>query len=766
MKIDLHVHSNWSRHPNEWILRKLGAQESYSDPLDVYRIAKARGMDAVTITDHNSIDACLSIAHLPDTFMSSEYTTYFPSDGCKVHVVCYRITPEQHEQIQQERSDIYRLVAFLKREKILHTLAHAFFGPNGKMSPEHFHQLLGLFDTWEINGAKDSWANRSLRAILDVAKPDHKLTAGSDDHSSLTIAHAWTEVRDAQNLSEFFEGVRCGKTVIGGSSSTPHTLALNIYSVGWQWLKHTNAVNGFSSTVDRYLLPAELLEARSIAKRIWMNTKAMNPRYWGRDIALALVNRELEGINRAPVDDVPLSHQWFRILEGITNRYIGKMGNRLIEQFCQRDFYDMFSNLGSPVALYALIAPYFVAFANFASQRKLARETLRQYSPTERQPVKVAKFTDTFGTIDGVSRTLDEQLAEALRTGKDYTIISCVGENNRSGLKLFEPVGMIPAPEFEQQQLCWPPLLKMMDYCYEEQFTHLQASTPGPVGLAGLLVARTLKIPFQAVYHTQIPDFVGKVTDDPLLEELARKYCLWFYDCAETIFAPSEHTRNQLVRHGIKAEKIRVYPRGVDTDFFHPSRRTRYWESAWGVQPGTVKALYVGRVSREKNLPLLVKAFKKLIDRMRPSSRTSGRPAVVLLVVGKGGYWDEMKEECLGYPVLFAGELEGDKLAEAYASADFFVLPSTTDTHGRVVLEAMASGLPCIVSDVGGPRENVATGVTGFVVPADDERALADALWAVAVRVDRQTMGRRAREFSEGKSFSSAFEQMWKLFAA
>lgn len=654
MKIDLHVHSNWSKHPNEWILRKLGAQESYTDPEDVYRIARARGMDAVTITDHNCIEACLAIAHLENTFISAEYTTYFPTDGCKVHILCYHITPEQHEQIQQERSDIFRLAAFLKREKIVHTVAHAFFGPNGKMSTEHFQQLLELFDTWEINGAKDSLANQRLRAVLAIAKPDAKLTAGSDDHSSLTIANAWTEVSDARNVSEFIEGVRYGRAVTGGISSTPHMLAQNIYSVGWQWLKHTNVVNGFSTAVDRYLLPPELLESRSIAKRIWMNTKAMNPRHWGRDIALAFVNRELERISRPTVGEVPLSQQWFRVLESITNKYIAKLGNSIIEQFYRRQFYDMFSNLGLPVALYTLVAPYFVAFSNFAAQRKLAEDTLKLYRPHESRPVKVAKFTDTFGTIDGVSRTLDEQLDQAVKTGKDYTIISCVGQNNRRGLKLFEPVGMIPAPEFEQQKLCWPPLLKMLDYCYQEQFTHLQASTPGPVGLAGLIVARTLQVPFQAVYHTQVPEFVGRVSDDPFLEDLTRKYCLWFYDCAETIFAPSQHTRSELMRGGIKAEKIRVYPRGVDTDFFHPSRGAGYWETQWGVQPGTTKALYVGRVSREKNLPLLVKAFKTVIDDMRPGGSKSEKPALALMVVGNGGYWEEMKQECEGYPVLFA----------------------------------------------------------------------------------------------------------------
>ena len=396
MKIDLHVHSNWSRNPNEWILRKLGAHESYTDPFDVYKIAKARGMDAVTITDHNSIDACLALSGLTDTFISCEYTTYFTSDGCKVHIVCYNITPEQHERIQQVRSDIFTLVPFLKKEKIVHSLAHAFFGPNGKLTAEHFHELLGLFDTWEINGAKDPLANQYLRMILDTVKPSRKLTAGSDDHSSLTIAHTWTEVLGAGSVTDFFEGIRQGKALIGGGASSPHTLAMNIYSVGWQWLKHTNAVNGIAGGLDRYLLPAQLRETQSMAKKIWTNTRAMNSRYWGRDIALGLINRELEQMNNAHLNELLPSLQWFHVVDSVTNKYIAKLGNRIIEQFCRRDFYDMFSSLGLPVALYALVAPYFVAFANFAKQRKIGRDALKRYRPDDVQPAKIAKFTDTF----------------------------------------------------------------------------------------------------------------------------------------------------------------------------------------------------------------------------------------------------------------------------------------------------------------------------------------------------------------------------------
>ncbi|HTY24835.1 MAG TPA: glycosyltransferase [Desulfomonilaceae bacterium] len=765
MRIDLHVHSNSSKHPNEWILRQLGAQECYTPPEEVYRIAKARGMDAVTITDHNSIDGCLAIAHHPDTFVSCEYTTYFPDDGCKAHVVCYNITPEQHQRIQEVRSNIFELAAFLKRHRIVHTLAHALFGPNSKLTPEHFQHFLRLFDTWEINGAKDFWANHCLKLILDAVKPDHKVTAGSDDHSGLTIAHAWTEVAGAGSIKEFFDGVVEGKTIIGEKKSTPHTLAWNIYSVGWQWLKHTNVVNGSLSILDRYLLAPEVQKNRSLGKG-WLNSLVVSPRYWAREIAVAAIGREFEKADNGSFNYLPDCERWFHLMDAITSKHIVKLGNKMINELAARNYHSLFSNTGLPFALYALLAPFFAAFGKYASQRALGRELLQRYGLKEIQPIKVAKFTDTFGTVDGVSRTLDEQLREAVRTGKDYTIISCVGENSRCGLKVFPPLGMIDTPEFEQQKLCWPPILKILDYCYTEQFTHIQASTPGPVGLAAMITAKTLGLPFQAVYHTHIPEFVGKVTDDPFMEELCRKYCLWFYDSADVIFTPSEHTRSYLAKHGLRREKIKVYPRGVDTSFFTPDRRTDYWRRKWGTADGTIKALYVGRVSKEKNLPLLVEAFKNVADGMKPPNAAAVAPNIRLLVVGDGAYFEEMKRECDGYPVTFTGELHGEELAEAFASADLFVFPSTTDTFGRVVLEAMASGIPCIVSDVGGPKENIIHGFNGLIVPGDNAAALSEAITILTCTMDREKMGKEAREFTETKSLSGAFDQYWSLYAA
>lgn len=117
-KADLHVHSKYSDRPAEWFLRRIGAPECFVEPLEVYAKAKSRGMDFVTIADHNSIRGALDIAHLPGTFLSDEVTTYFPENGCKIHLLVAGIDETQFRMIQELRPSIYDLHAYLAEERI------------------------------------------------------------------------------------------------------------------------------------------------------------------------------------------------------------------------------------------------------------------------------------------------------------------------------------------------------------------------------------------------------------------------------------------------------------------------------------------------------------------------------------------------------------------------------------------------------------------------------------------------------------------------
>ena len=124
MRIDLHCHSKHSKRPSLWLMQKIGCPESFTEPLELYQIARQKGMTGVTITDHNVIDGALEIAHLPNTTVGCEYTTYFPEDGCKVHVLAYGLDEAKHKDLTDARPNIFEFVDYLDKHKMNYVCAH------------------------------------------------------------------------------------------------------------------------------------------------------------------------------------------------------------------------------------------------------------------------------------------------------------------------------------------------------------------------------------------------------------------------------------------------------------------------------------------------------------------------------------------------------------------------------------------------------------------------------------------------------------------
>lgn len=296
----------------------------------------------------------------------------------------------------------------------------------------------------------------------------------------------------------------------------------------------------------------------------------------------------------------------------------------------------------------------------------------------------------------------------------------------------------------------------MLAYCYEERVTHIHSATPGPIGLAALAIAQILKLPIDGTYHTALPQYARYLTGDSDIEDLTWKYTLWYYSQMNAVYVPSRSTGDELIEKGIPAEKVRLMERGIDISLFHPSRRNGFYQSRYGISDSRIKLLYVGRVSKEKNLPILAEAFKRLCR---------NRFDIDLIVVGDGPYSKEMKTALNGHPVVFTGYLTGSDLAAAYASSDIFVFPSTTDTFGNVVLEAQASGIPVVVTDQGGPRENLIDSVTGLVVKGDDVQSLLQSLQYLLDHPSRiRKMGEAARKYMEDRSFEKAFLKTWEMY--
>src|SRR5262245_36019170 len=222
-RCDLHVHSIHSSDTGTFALRHARLGESYTAPDRVYETCLRRGMTLVTISDHNTLEGALRIAHLPGTFLSVEVTTRFPEDDVPLHVLVWNLTEDDHRDLQQYRPSVYELAGFLRGRGLVHALAHPLYRMGAPLTASHVHPMMLLFALWEgRNGARPREANELACRLAAAASPDRLLrlaekhglepahdgaiglTGGSDDHGALDIATTWTEA-PALDVAEWLE---------------------------------------------------------------------------------------------------------------------------------------------------------------------------------------------------------------------------------------------------------------------------------------------------------------------------------------------------------------------------------------------------------------------------------------------------------------------------------------------------------------------------------------------------------------------------------
>jgi glycosyltransferase involved in cell wall biosynthesis len=648
--------------------------------------------------------------------------------------------------------------------------------------------MLLLFKNFEMNGAREGQINGFLKAVLaaltredlETLADKHQitplfpepwkknLTGGSDDHSSLNIALMHTQVKGARNLATFFQGLNRGRGEACGQASTPLTLARNIYSIAYQFYKNKYGLQNYANSNSFFsllesMLQVELKPRRNLAKYFSYYYKVKS--FFQSDSKSgglsSFIQKEVSNLTTIASQKNP-DVQWFAIINRLANKILHPFHEHFQKAISGANFIECLNSFTPTGIVYLGLAPYIAAFSSFSEDRVLAAQITERFSCPEKaksREINLAHFTDTFYEINGVGLTLQRQIAAAVQAEKNYTIITC-DENGRppqTGVQNFAPIGTFNLPEYPEQRLYHPPFLEILNFCYVNRFTHILAATPGPLGLAGLAAARILGLPLWGTYHTALPQYAQYLTEDQSVAGMMWKYITWFYQQMDAVFVPSRSTGAELEEKGIDPKKIRVYPRGVDLELFHPAKRNGYLQHRYQLPEG-LKLLYVGRVSKEKNMQLLGRVFKSLVQES---------PKTQLIVVGDGPYLEEMKQAMAGSPCLFTGYVEGEDLAAVYASCDLFLFPSTTDTFGNVVLEAQASGLPVIVTDSGGPQENIIPGETGIVVPGNDEESFLQAVNCLLREPKRlREMGQAARECMQGRSFDHAFNAAWKMYQA
>jgi hypothetical protein len=545
-RADLHVHSKHSSKPSEWILRQFRAPESYTEPLEIYRLCRERGMRFVTVSDHDSVEGALEIAHLPGVFLSSEITVEFPEDGCEIHCLVTGVSEEQHREIQRLRRDVYEFREYLLREDIAYSVAHPLYRVNDRLTLNQLEKLLVLFNRFEaLNGIHDRRANALVRRIFGSLTPGviaalaerHRLeplgptpwiktfTGGSDDHGGFYIATTWTETPEAATVEEYLAHLRAGRHEPGGETGSSLRLVQSLYSITWEYYRRQ-----FPALLGNRKDPfAELLRslAQPGAQPGTRHPEEERPGLRGR---LAQVIA-FPGTKRAPAGDPAetVDRQTFTAAGKAQRESISSLIEGFVRHLRRGRLSESLSALThlAPLALSA--APYLVALqAQHKDADLLEAAALRFLGqlPEGDRPRKRAWLTDA-------------PTALPWEPGEDLVVVTCGGAAP-SGLTahVFEPLLEIPLPGCPALRV--PPVLEVLDLCERERYSEILIDTPGPVGLAGLIAGKLLGIRLTAVEHVDYPASVRRLSGSPALEDLARGYTRWFFGQMDRVRAAGE----------------------------------------------------------------------------------------------------------------------------------------------------------------------------------------------------------------------------------
>ncbi len=825
-RIDTHCHSNASDGPAVRALGVIGIPECYSEPEAVYDQAKARGMDLVTITDHDTIKGALTLKErgFEDFIVGEEVTVYFPEDRCKLHVLVWGLTPEHHEQIEMLdlREDVYAFCHWLRENMLPHSLAHPVYIQNGKLSMWHLERCCLLFRGFEIvNGAHAGTHRESIERFLQWLDPErirafsikHELepvfdqpwikgkTGGSDDHGLLNIGRTFTAIKTGADHKitdprAFFDIAMHGCSRAGGNAGHASLLAHQLTTVASHYT--ARKLQPDMDAGQRYLagkllrfagvptdIPSKPRLAWHMAKR-----KLLLGKRKSRSLPITSALRETIAPVLAEYPDLREKfspEEWVngsalsehermaQFADDLTTALSRAMASGALDAARKKDKNGIVDHLISYTILLAAQAPYVFSLFYQNKERELVEQMNHSLaepgsgaSALER-PMKVALFTDTLGDVNGVCRFIQNVAEQANKTGRDVQVMTSTTFDvpEWDNIHNFEPSFATSMPKYENLQLVLPPLVKMLRHVDKHQPDVIHISTPGPVGMVGYIAAKMLKVPVMGVYHTDFPAYIDHLFDDAGFTWATKKYMYWFYKSFSGIFTRSADYIDSLEALELDRSKcFRLQP-GVDTELFNTGFEDREMFERLGSEgsltnaPGkadTVRVLFVGRVSIEKNLPMLVKVWKEVDKRCKAKGLDAE-----LVIVGDGPYRKEMSRELKKTNTRFLGFRHGEELSKIYASCDIFAFNSTTDTLGQVVMEAQASGQVVMVTDKGGPQEVVRHGETGFVLPSEDIKPWIETLtMLIEDNEKREAMSRTGHCAMQSMTIADSFEHFWQ----
>jgi len=739
-RVDMHCHSTASQLSRLGVQRSLGLPECATPPEEVYELAKRREMDFVTITDHDTIDGCLELADLPDCFVSEELTARFAGEPQAVHVLCYGITPGDHEWLQAHAGDLEACAAYLGEHEIACALAHPFYNVDAPLTPRHRRRLAELFPIWEVrNGSRAAELN--MPAAIYTETHGGTGIGGSDDHAGVDIGRTFTEVPGAATPEEFLRQMRAGAAEAGGEQGSAAKWAHAAMALATRALVLSASgapsvgVDGTegSGTVD----PGVVLK---IAQRTISEGAAREGKIAadiGPDDARALLDAWLNSIE---LDLRGRDLLAYMQAEGFSHTDLYRRARRTHERrlrhaiergaISARD-----GNVAGAVGgLFDAVIP---AVPYVPATTFLGAEKAKLAGRAERP--RVALIADGIGSVHGVSATI-EKIRELGVPGFEIEVVGTDAGVDRR----LPAAAELEVPFYEGMSLGVPGLPGLAETLAEGRYDAVHVTAPGPTGIASTLLNRIAGTPLVASYHTELVAYAGLRSGDGGMEQLAKGAMGAFYGAPSLVLSPSPAADRSLLALGVDGGKLARWERGVDVSRFDPDKATR------AAYPGEIKVLYAGRLTREKGVDLLAESFLRAreVD-----------PRLHLLLAGGGPEEDELRGR-LGEHATFLGWLGGEDLARAYASADVFLFCSTTDTYGQVVLEAGASGLPVVAVAEGGPASLVENRHTGMLCQADADHIAGTLLQLAASPLLRRHLGSSAVRAARARSWERAMEQL------
>jgi glycosyltransferase involved in cell wall biosynthesis len=398
-----------------------------------------------------------------------------------------------------------------------------------------------------------------------------------------------------------------------------------------------------------------------------------------------------------------------------------------------------------------------------AAYQELCIENL----PATQTQLRLAVVTETYPPeVNGVALTL-QRVVQGLRDrGHQVQLV----RPRQTHDKTSNGVGMDDAletqapdvllrgmaiPRYPHLQIGFPARRQLRALWSVQRPDLVHIATEGPLGWSALRVARKLRIPVTSDFRTNFHAYSGHYRMGWLAKPIMA-YLKRFHNQAQATMVPTRELANELQARGF--ERLEVVARGVDTQLLHPARRDPKLRALWceqaGVRADAPVLLCVGRIAHEKNLNLLIAAWKQA--RLQ-------QPELLLVLTGDGPARAELQAELepYGTAVIFTGVLKGEALARCYASADIFAFPSRTETFGNVVLEAMASGLAVLAFDYAAAAQHITHGHNGLLAPLDDETLFTRQLSNLARDADlRARLRVRAHETARRCGWSGIVAQV------